>query len=467
MSDGYPIEVPNVGTAEGDHGSAVRFVQEREFANSVEGHAAQNLVYAWRIVGSEAHARVCEALEILVARHETLRSRFACVNGVVLQVAPAQPHASWVSIDLRRKPTACHEEGIRDAIGDALREPFRLVEAPLVRISLVRVMRDELILVLAAAHAVWDVWSAGVFAGELRELCEASDPTSNLLPALVSSCADFAAYERDVLSPAAVEYWQAQLRGYQSELNLPRRSPEAGLCYQPAEHHFVASAPTVSRRVAGVAQDLRTTPKVVVLTALVVYLGAAGRERDVTVAVAKANRERPELQRILGYLVGADMIRAKLADRDSFATIVQRVHKAVIEAYAHELPAEQQVGVPPTAVHARTPLCDAFFNFVPAEITASSDPSRNGATGWRFARYRTDAEWVKFPTRSPPWGARIDLELWGTTAGAITATLFYDRKTFADTTARRTTDEFARLLAAVASRPASRLGALTRLVNGW
>ncbi|HEX6869818.1 MAG TPA: condensation domain-containing protein, partial [Micromonosporaceae bacterium] len=81
---------------------------------------------------------------------------------------------------------------------------------------------------------------------------------------------------------------------------------------------------------------------------------------DVAVGTPLGNRDRPELEPLVGYVAHAVPLRTSLAGDPSFSELVQRVKQTVASAYAHpDLPYEHLA--PPPRPGGRCRLFDAVF----------------------------------------------------------------------------------------------------------
>ena len=57
-----------------------------------------------------------------------------------------------------------------------------------------------------------------------------------------------------------------------------------------------------------------------------------------------ANREREEVEKLIGFLANTIVLRVEMAGGGSFREVLRRVREACLEAYAHQLPPEKLVG---------------------------------------------------------------------------------------------------------------------------
>ena len=183
------------------------------------------------------------ALARIVARHETLRSRFAQYNDEAqVLIAPVDTGLLLRVEDLRqhRQP----DEALQALIQGEASGPFDLQDDPLIRGRLVRLADDHHVLLLTLHHIISDGWSMGVLTRELMTLYQAfSHGQPDPLPPLALQYTDYAIWQRRWLSGEVLqrqsEFWQQTLAGAPALLMLPSDRP------RPAQQDYAGSSVAV------------------------------------------------------------------------------------------------------------------------------------------------------------------------------------------------------------------------------
>ncbi|MCP4658067.1 MAG: amino acid adenylation domain-containing protein, partial [bacterium] len=186
--EGLPPLVP------GDDRSVTSFAQERLwFLDQLDpGSATYNMPTAVRLRGALDPALLERGLNVIVARHEVLRTRFAEVDGRPRPVAGAV-ELRLPLVDLSGLATPAPETERLTA--SAARQVFCLSEGPLLAARLLRLGPDEHVFLLTLHHVVADGWSLGVLVRELAACYE-----GRTLPTLPVQYADFARWQRQWLA---------------------------------------------------------------------------------------------------------------------------------------------------------------------------------------------------------------------------------------------------------------------------
>jgi amino acid adenylation domain-containing protein len=416
------------------------------------GLATYNIAGCFRLLGPLDVAALGRALDALVARHEALRTRLVAVgDGHPVQVVddPAP-----VPLPVRELTEADE----RDFVLDRSTRPFDLANGPLFRADLGRRGPDEHLVLLCAHHTVFDGWSMGVMVRDLAAFYgqESGGPPAKL-PELPVQFGDYAAWERERLQGESLQrladWWRNHLAGV-STLQLPTDRPRAlledfkgAVVRRPFEGGLVD-------RLQEVARQEGTTLFVVLMAAFDALLHRYTGQDDVVVGTPTANRTRPELAGMIGYLVNTLPVRADMSGDPTFSELVRRLRDTTVEAYTHqELPFAKMVEVLQVQRDpSRAPLTQILF--LHATDTAGAAPVAGGVE-FRLVHHYTD-----------PGTAKLDLTFAVTTVPGDTHVLAqYATALFDRTTMERLLGHYTVLLEGAAQDPSQRLSELPLLTE--
>ncbi len=301
--------------------------------------ALSNVPGTVRLVGPLDSLAFRHALEALGERHETLRTSFQVVDGRAIQVVASPGTIDLKITDLRAlsKPTAL-EEARRLATDEANR-PFALARPPLFRSRLVRVADDEHVFLLNLHHLITDGWSMGVLTRELGELYSAAVTGSeSRLADLPIQFADFAFWQRqraeNVSAPEVLEYWRRTLDGF-VPFDLPSDRPRPAIQSFRGRHHAVRLSAELSAALREFSRSERATLFMTLAAGFKTVLAARSNRTDVVVGSTFSERDRTELEGLIGYLVNLVVLRTELAGDPSFRRLVARVRETTLGALTH------------------------------------------------------------------------------------------------------------------------------------
>jgi len=433
-------------------GFPLSYAQQRLwFLHQLEpGSAAYNMPAPVRLSGRLDEAALARALAAVVRRHEVLRTRFVNEDGRPVQRIAPPAAVPLPRVDLRRLRCPAGEAA-REALATSLaaaeiRRPFDLAAGPPVRALLLRLTPAESILVLTVHHIASDAWSMGVLVREVETLYEAfvSGRAPAALPPLPVQVADCAVAERRWLGEAALSpqlaYWRRRLAGLDGPLELPADRPRPQVqSFRGARLGTALPAPAAAA-LRTLAQREGTTLFTLLLAALMVLLHRHGGRSDLTVGTPVANRDRPEIEPLVGLFVNTLVLRADLAGDPPFRQLLAAVREAVLEDFAHrDVPFERLVEeLQPERDLAHSPLFQVLL--------AYQSPSADGsAAGGLVAR----------PLAIDPGRALFDLTLTLEDAPAALACVFeYNSDLFDAARIRRMAGHWTTLLSAVAGAAA-------------
>ncbi|HYF38928.1 MAG TPA: condensation domain-containing protein, partial [Gemmatimonadales bacterium] len=346
------------------------FAQQRLwFLDQLEpGSSLYNIPCPIRVSGALNVEALHQALEAIVARHESLRTTFPSVDGRPMQViAERQPVALPVT-DLSEHPEGERASGAQRLVTEEARRPFDLARGPLVRASLVRLSDDDHILLLTMHHIVIDGWSLGIFNKELAALYKAfSFKCPSTLPELPIQYADFAQWQRQWLQGETLEeqlsYWRERLSDAPPVLELPTDRPRPAVQSFRGAHQSVLLPKELSEGLKALSQREGATLFMTLLAAFQTLLHRYTGQEDVVVGSPIANRNRAEVEGLIGFFVNTLVMRTDLSGDPTFRELLGRVREVALGAYAHQdLPFEKLVEeLQPERDLSRTPLFQAMF----------------------------------------------------------------------------------------------------------
>ncbi|MDQ3280053.1 MAG: amino acid adenylation domain-containing protein [Acidobacteriota bacterium] len=290
-----------------------------------DGHGAYHMPAAFTIRGPLDAERLERAIEAVVARHESLLTRFIAVGE-----EPRQFLEERIDVAIERRSAATMEEARAAIAADAAR-PFDLTRAPLFRVALWRVDDDLHVLAVNLHHIVADGWSVAVLANDVA----AAYRGETLVPLALQS-KDFAAWQNARDEHGDRAYWHERLSGEIEPLRIPTSRP------RPAVQSFAGASLTLrldSRRTAAL-RELASKEQTSLFGALVAVVKALlfcyTRQQDVIVGAPVAGRGRAELDEQIGFFVNTVALRDAIDGAATLRTLLRAVGVTVAEAVDHQ-----------------------------------------------------------------------------------------------------------------------------------
>jgi amino acid adenylation domain-containing protein/thioester reductase-like protein len=371
--------------------------------------SAYNLPLHVRLTGPLRVPALASALGEVARRHEILRTVFSLDGGEPVQSVLAPRPARLPLIDLSGLPDPDGELK-RLARAEAER-PFDLAAGPLLRSSLVRLGREEHALLLVLHHIVTDGWSNALLLAEIAALYQ-----GKTLPELPLQYADYAAAQRERLQGERLEtllaWWRERLAGAPTALDLPTDRPRPRIATARGGAREVPLPETLPDRLQAVSQRHRASLFMTLLASFAALLHRVSGQDDLLIGTPiadradRAERNRQEMEGMIGFLVNSLVIRVDLSGDPGFGELLDRVRETALGAYAHqELPFERLVEeLQPERDLSRNPLYQAGF------ALNHERPGRVELPGLTLSTLETAIDNIKFDlslaaqeSRTGPW----------------------------------------------------------------
>ncbi|MBC9250734.1 hypothetical protein A9179_10645 [Pseudomonas alcaligenes] len=367
--------LPLVPAPRGEHLSASHAQQRLWLVAQMEpDSSAYHMVGAFALEGELDRTALLAALELIVERHEALRTRFYEHAGQLCQCIDPPGPLALEERDLRGEP-----EQVQVLADTHAARAFDLGLGPLLRVQLLRLDEQRWRLQIVCHHIVSDGWSIGVFAEELgRAYAALRLGQAPQLAELPIQYADYAQWQRAWLEAGERErqlgYWRERLGSEQPVLALPYKLDASG--QRHAERQAIEVSPALAECLRQLAQGEGATLFMLLLAAFQLLLARYSNQRDIRVGVPVANRQRAETAPLVGFFVNTQVLRAEFDAGMSFRQLLAEVRRHALDAQdQQDLPFDQLVeALAPERSLGQTPLFQVLFNHQKRDLGALQLP---------------------------------------------------------------------------------------------
>ncbi|EAU61767.1 linear gramicidin synthetase subunit B, partial [Stigmatella aurantiaca DW4/3-1] len=313
------------------------------------GGYSYNVPVGMRLLGPLDREALERSLQEIIRRHEVLRTTFVSSGGRTVQVISPEVRLALAVENLEGlAPSEREGEAQRRAREEAQR-PFELSHGPLLRATVLRLAKEEHVLLLVMHHIVTDGWSINVLLRELSQLYPVFVAGGvPALPALAIQYADFAVWQRRWLQGEVLEaqrsYWKKTLAGAPQALELPADRPRPQVQTSQGAQLSVQLPLALSQEIRALSHREGATLFMTLLAAFQALLARYSGQTDIVVGSPIAGRNRQEVEGLVGLFVNTLALRADVQGSLSFQALLAQVREACLGAYAHQdLPFEQVV----------------------------------------------------------------------------------------------------------------------------
>jgi amino acid adenylation domain-containing protein/non-ribosomal peptide synthase protein (TIGR01720 family) len=319
------------------------FSQERMWflKQLLEESTAYTITMAVRMSGNVNKKILEKSFNTVINRHEVLRTTFEARDGKPLVIVHHKAELTLAESELE-----AYDEKEKESLADkaVMREaakPFDLETGPLLRAALIKLTKGEHICVITAHHIVSDGWSIGILVRELAHaydaLLKGNEPVFTKLPI---QYADYANWQRSWFDEGEQErllsYWRKRLMGHGYSLELPADKPRPAVqSYQGAIHRF-ALPKKLSEELRRLGARENATLYMTLLAAFNVLLHRYSAQEDIIVGSPIANRNRLELEGLIGCFVNTLALRTDLSGNPTFLELLKRLRNNVLQDFEYQ-----------------------------------------------------------------------------------------------------------------------------------
>ncbi len=426
--------------------------------------AAYHMSTGLRLRGRLDVAALRATLDRLVARHESLRTCFVVLDGAPhQQIAPADRGFTLAVHDLRGVDDHGSVRAVAEHMAAEAREPFDLGAGPLIRGRLLALSDEEHVLLMTQHHIISDGWSQNVLEREVAALYTAftrgeADP----LPTLEIQYADYAQWQRRWLQgeelTRRIDFWKEQLSGAPALLTLPSDRPRPAVQSYAGAGVPLALSPELTARLRAFSQRQGVTLFMALLSAWGVLLSRLSGQKDVVIGAPVANRQRREVEGLIGFFINTLPLRLRLHDQLTVESLLAQVKETALAAFAHQdLPFEQVVeSLQPQRSRSHSPVAQVTFTW--NHFDRGLDGARaNGAA-------QTAGDLILEPVGRPRETTQVDVQLLlSDTGSAVVGGLMYATALFDRDTIERWAGYYVRVLEAMVADASLAVDALPLL----
>ena len=445
---------------------ALSFAQQRWwFLNQWAPGSSDHLSLVLRLKGELDLKALERALSGLTERHQVLRTRYVLIDGSPVQVISPLSSNHLTVIDLERLAEADREPEAEKILQQQFRQPFDLSSDPILRPTLVKLSRQDHVLVLVMHHIASDAWTRGIVLRELEALYTAfaagQEPALAEMPIHYS---DYALWQRERMANGDLDeqlsFYKQGLAGAPSVLELPTDRPRPGVQDLREGVHVRVLSKELLDGLQNLSHQSGTTLFMTLLAAYQVLLFRYSGQEDLVIGSPAAGRNHPSVEGLIGCFINMVVFRNQVRGDETFRHLLARVREIALAAQDNQdLPFERLVE---ELQHGRNMSCAPIFQIVFALENPLPTP--------RLPRLQVDLR--EEETRT----AFHDLSLFvAARQDGLRVRFEYRTDLFNPDTIERMAGHFENLLSSILEDPTQNVSALhmlseverTRLLHAW
>ncbi|MBT5230269.1 MAG: AMP-binding protein, partial [Methylococcales bacterium] len=327
------------------------------------GESVYNMSAAFKLAGQLNIPALEQAFQAIIDRHESLVTNFTTVDEQPVQFLREEEPFEVEQVTLATGQTLVEfakEHGNR---------PFDLASDMLLRVAVVSLADAEYMLCISMHHIISDGLSVAVLMRELLLSYEACLQGVELdLPELEIQYIDYAEWQRDnfTLETMAndIAFWKNALSGVE-KLKLVTDFPHAPLQTFAGGNSLFTIPKTLESSIYDyLDSESELTQYALLMSVYHLFLYRMTGQQDITVGTPVANRDRVELEPLIGFFVNTVVIRGQLEGSAGFDVLASQIKQQSIAAFTHQqVPFEMLVqALSPERDTTTTPFFQTMFS---------------------------------------------------------------------------------------------------------
>ena len=421
------------------------FAQKRFwFLDSLEGGSSNyNVQGCWSYKGMLDHDLVTEAVEVMVKKHEILRTSFKSIDNEPMQIVHSAARVDVILHDLSQNSSDENSELVRLLIKDHADKCFDLSRCPIFNIQMIRLATRETLLLINIHHIITDGWSVELF---IKEFCAVYQLLLNGNPPQILDSGfqyvDYTYWQNKWLESGAaqsqVAYWRRELASAIPLIELPTDRPRNSV--QSFKGGFITFpfSDELSKKLVSLSKKYECTLFHLTLAAFNVLLSKYTGQSDISVGTPIANRELVEVDGMLGLFLNTVVLRNKIPQGMTFLSFLESVKQNALNSFSNkDVPFEQIVEeINPERSLSHSPLFQVMF-------TLLNHRNTNSINGVELDNIRIDR-----------WISKFDLSLFiDNSEKGLEGSFEFSKDLFDESTIRRMVNNYVTLLSNIADDP--------------
>lgn len=332
---------------------------------------AYNIPLDFRITGKLSPSLLEKSINILIERHEALRTIFVEVNGAPFQKILPELIVPLEIIHIEKEMDGEQDELIRKHSLEHSKYKFDIRRGPLCHFRLLVTGQQEHIFLMNFHHLVCDALSVGIFMEELVTVYQSYiDQKPVDLPPVLFTYSDYCLSEKEWLLgdeyKQQLHFWKKELAGIPDILKLPIDNHRPKIqTYNGSEFHF-SIGQELKEKLGVISQKNGTGLFIPLLTAFGTLLSRYSLQDDFVIGVPVAKRNQFELESLIGVLINSLPIRFNFTEGTTFTEAIRMTKDKFYSAFENQdVPFERLVEELKVKRNMSSPpVFQALFNYL-------------------------------------------------------------------------------------------------------
>lgn len=291
-----------------------------------------NYAHQYHFKGALDAKRLIASFQAIAQKQQVLLTTFKEEEGKIVQSIQEGREIPVEYFDLRELTPENKTQEFAQISKEAFRHTFDLTQDVLLRLTLIQLGEEEHLLLLLIHHIVGDRTSLQLLNKEVAQNYQTNESTP-----LAIQYADFSYWQRQQkIKSTDLDYWLKQLAGELPVLQLPYDFIRPNTASFKGKTLTKQLSKSLSQQLKQLATEQNTTLFVVGLAGFKTLLSRYTQQTDILVGVPFSNRDKTNLEQLIGFFNETLVLRSNLATTPTFVALVQQLKQTTIDAFAHK-----------------------------------------------------------------------------------------------------------------------------------
>ncbi len=307
-------------------------------------NTAYTIPLGFRITGPLHDEILRQSIEIVVSRHEILRTTYSEKDdGSLVQVVSSCTQVPFEVIEVDGNTSQARQKRLDVELEREFRRPLRIDKEPVIRVRLFRLGVDEHVLLLVGHHIAFDHMAFGIFLEEMaeqyRRLTDGSDE-SLTEPEL--QYADYVIWQREQIESfdhsQRYEIWQNRLAQFSGVLDLPTTFKRQKFqTFEGRDYYFELSS-EISKTASEFSRTHGLSMFVLLLACWQAVYQRYSGQNDIIIGTPFSDRNQDQqLEPIMGCFINTLPLAVRIRAGTSFLEHLQNVKEVMMEAFDNQI----------------------------------------------------------------------------------------------------------------------------------
>lgn len=296
---------------------------------------AYNMPSVFEIRGPLNTTFLAKAIQMLLERHDVLRTRFITVEG-----HPRQEIINKVSFSLEEMDCVGNKDRAAQILEEKANQPFDLGKDLLLKAAVIKTEDQLFFFFLSVHHIVSDGWSMEIINKEIMTFYAAlAEGRSLEMPGLPIQYKDFAHWQIQGVSGSKMQehkmYWQQKLSQPLKALQwINDLDPLAPVTQSGRVLTFEVPS---SGRIRKIAESSGTSVFNVMLSIINVFLHKMSGQNEIITGITSSGRNHPDLEGQVGFYINMLPVKILVEENDSLVDVLKKTKSETLESFSHEI----------------------------------------------------------------------------------------------------------------------------------